>query len=649
MIHIKERSHLAGQWLFLKVEGVFNLAFGERLNPLYYLGPIAYLQMWLVVGSGLYLYAFFKTGVQEAHASVEYLTLQQWYLGGVLRSLHRYGSDGIAATMLLHMARHWCFDRYRGFRWFSWVSGMALLWLVYAAGINGYMLPWDKLSQFVVVATAEWFDRLPMFGGELVRNFIFPEAVNDRLFSLLSFIHIGLPLAVLAVLWVHTQRVPQAKVLPPLPIALTLGVALLVLSLVKPAVSQGEANLAAAVTTIGFDWFYLPLYALLYRWSPGEVWLLVGGLTALFVLLPWLPPRRRAGPAEGYHMLVRPDNRIVAVREGETLLDAGLREGVAFPYECRNGGCGLCKATLAYGKVDYGAYQPEMLTDDERRGGKLLTCCATPLSEVEIEYVPATTPGNIPARVWDAGVESMELLAPDVMRLMLRLDGEERISFYAGQYLNVLLEDGERRSFSFATAPHVNDRVELQIRRIPGGRFTSRVFESMKPGDRLRFEGPVGSFFLREDSDKPIIFVAGSTGFAPVKSMLEYAFHRGLKRRMILYWGVRRPEDMYLVELARQWAREHDNFEFVPVLSEARPEDHWQGRTGLVHEAILADFPDLSDYQVYACGSVGMVEAAYPAFSARGLAQDDCFADAFRLAPKIRARAAELVKLGGAA
>jgi CDP-4-dehydro-6-deoxyglucose reductase len=644
-----KRIHLPLQWLFMKVEALFNLAFGERLNPLYYLGPIAYYLMWVVVASGLYLYAFFKTGVQEAHASVEHLTLQQWYLGGVMRSLHRYGSDGVAATMLLHMTRHWCFDRYRGFRWFSWVSGMALLWLVYAAGINGYMLPWDKLSQFVVVATAEWFDRLPMFGGALVRNFIFPEAVSDRLFSLLSFIHIGVPLAVLAVLWVHTQRVPQAKTLPPLPIALTLGAALIALSLFKPALSQGEADLAAAVTTIGFDWFYLPVYALLYRWSPGEVWLLVSGLTALFVLLPWLPPRRRGGPVEGYHMLVRPDNRILGVREGETLLDAGLREGVSFPYECRNGGCGQCKATLAYGSVDYGAYQRGALTDAERRDGKLLTCCATPLSDIEIEYVPATAPGNIPPRVWSAQVEHLETLSADVMRVMLRLRGGEKIAFYAGQYINVLLEDGERRSFSFATAPHVQERIELHIRRISGGRFTGHVFERMKVGDQIRFEGPLGSFFLREDSEKPIIFVAGSTGFAPVKSMLEYAFHRGLKRRMILYWGVRRPEDMYLGELARQWAREHDNFEFVPVLSEPRPEDRWQGRTGLVHEAILADYPDLSQHQVYACGSVGMVEAAYPAFSAHGLKQDDCFADAFRLAPKIRTRDAELVKLGGRA
>ncbi|MDE2359415.1 MAG: cytochrome b N-terminal domain-containing protein [Betaproteobacteria bacterium] len=644
-----KRLHLAGQWVFLHVEGLFNLAFGEKLNPLYYLGPIAYYLMWVVVASGLYLYAFFKTGVQGAHASVEYLTVQQWYLGGVMRSLHRYGADAVALTMLLHLTRHWCFDRYRGFRWFSWVSGLALLWLVYAAGINGYMLPWDRLSQFVVVATAEWFDRLPMFGGELVRNFIFPENVNDRLFSLLTFVHIGVSLAVLAVLWVHTQRVPQAKTLPPRPIAVTLTIALLALSLAKPAVSQGEANLAAAVTTIGFDWFYLPVYALLYRWGPGEVWGLVGGLTLVLALLPWLPPRRRKGPAEGYHMLVRPDNRIVAVREGETILDAGLREGIAFPYECRNGGCGQCKATLAYGTVDYGAYQPDMLTAQERGAGKLLLCSATPLGDLEIDFQPTAVPGGIRARVWTATVDALDLLAPDVMRVMLRLEGGERIEFYPGQYLNVLLEDGEKRSFSFATAPHVNDRIELHIRRIPGGRFTTQLFERTKVGDRLRFEGPLGSFFLREDSDKPIIFVAGSTGFAPVKSMLEYAFHRGLARRMILYWGVRRPEDLYLALLPRQWAREHANFSFVPVLSDPRPEDHWQERTGLVHDAILADFPDLSGYQVYACGSVEMVEATHPAFTAHGLRQDDCFSDAFRLAARVRSHAPELVRLGGTA
>jgi CDP-4-dehydro-6-deoxyglucose reductase, E3 len=625
----------------MKVEGLFNLAFGERGNPLYYLGPISYYLMWVVVASGLYLYAFFETSVTGAYDSVEALTHGQRYVGGVLRSVHRYASDGVVITMLLHLVRHWTFDRYRGFRWFSWVSGVILLWLVYTAGINGYMLPWDRLAQFTVVATAEWLDWLPVFNGSLVRNFIFEENVNDRLFSLLSFIHIGVPLAVLAVLWVHTQRVPQARTAPPLPVAATLTVALVALSLVKPALSQARIDAASAGLALDFDWFYLPVYTLLYRWTPGEVWLLVGGGTALLFLLPWLPPRRKAA---GHYMLVRPDNRIVPVREGETLLDAGLREGVELPFECRNGGCGKCKVALAYGTVDYGAYQRDMLTDAERAAGKVLTCTATALGDLEIEYVPAKAPGGLAARTWNATVKSMDKLSADVMRVRLALDGREPIAFYAGQYINILLEDGTKRSFSFATAPGAAEDIELHIRLIPGGRFTTHVFESMQVGARLRFEGPLGSFFLREDSDKPMIFVAGSTGFAPVKSMLEYAFARGLKRRMLLYWGVRRLQDLYLGELPRQWAREHGNFTFVPVLSEPAPEDQWTGRTGLVHEAILADFPNLAGYQVYACGSAAMVEAAHPAFRAHGLAQDDCFADAFRLAPGAQA---EMAKLGG--
>jgi CDP-4-dehydro-6-deoxyglucose reductase, E3 len=629
--------HLIGQWFFLRVEALFNLAFGDKLNPLYYLGPIAYYLMWLVVASGLYLYVFFETSIQGAYDSVEALTLGQHYAGGVLRSIHRYASDGVVLVMALHLVRHWCFDRYRGFRWFSWASGVALLWLVYASGINGYMLPWDRLSQFVVVATAEWLDWLPVFQGALVRNFILVENVNDRLFSLLSFIHIGVPLAVLALLWIHTQRVPQARTAPPLPVALTLTAALVALSLVKPAVSQPHADLAAAAGTVDFDWFYLPVYALLYRTSPGEVWLLLGGATAFFLLLPWLPPKKKAAE---HHMLIRPDNRIVVVRAGDTILDAGLREGIALPFECRNGGCGQCKATLAYGEVDYGAYQKDALPDAERAARKVLTCCAMPLGDIELEYVPAKVPGGIRAREWSARVESLDLLAPDVMRVLLAIEGSERIAFYAGQYINVLLEDGAKRAFSFATAPQESERIELHIRRIPGGRFTGQVFERMRAGDRLRFEGPLGAFFLREDTDKPIIFVAGSTGFAPVKSMLEYAFAKGLRRRMLLYWGTRRPADMYLAELPQRWASEHKNFTFVPVLSDPAPEDHWQGRTGLVHEAILADFPSLADHQVYACGSTAMVEAAHPAFRARGLAQDDCFADAFRPAP-------QLARLGG--
>jgi CDP-4-dehydro-6-deoxyglucose reductase, E3 len=634
----------AGRWLFHRADALFNRVFGDRLNPLYYLGGLAYWLMWLVVVSGLYLYIFFRTGVEEAYSSVEYLTVQQWWLGGVMRSVHRYASDAMVLVMLLHLVRHFVFDDYRSFRWFSWVTGVVLLWLVYASGINGYMLPWDKLAQFVVIATAEWFDWLPAFNGALIRNFISEGAVNDRLWSLLSFIHIGLPLAVLAVLWIHTHRVPGANTNPPWPIATSTTVALLALALVKPVASQGgPADLSVAVITLDLDWFYLPVYALLYRWTPGELWLLVGGATALFLVAPWLPPKRRR--KEGFHILVHPDNRIIPVREGERLLEAALREDMRVPFECRNGGCGTCKGSLLYGKVDYGPYQDTALSEAERREGKLLLCCATPLSDLEIEYAPTGLPGSIPVKIYTARVAKMNRLSHDVMQLILKMEGDEVPFFYAGQYLNVLLPDGQKRSFSFATGPHQRDHVELQIRWIQGGLFTTRVFTEMKEGDRLRFEGPLGSFFLREDSEKPIIFVAGATGFAPVKSMMEHAFHTGLKRRMYLFWGVRSLRDLYLPELPGKWDREHENFTFVPVLSEPRPEDNWTGRTGLVHDVILADFPDLSGHQIYACGSVAMVQAAHPAFMAHGMSEYDCFSDAFMLAPQVRAVTADLVQL----
>ena len=639
----------AGQWLFLKVERVFNHAFGQENNPLYCIGAISYFLFWIVLASGLYLYVFFKTGVEEAYASVEQLTVEQWYLGGVMRSLHRYASDGMVLSMLLHLGRHFLFDHYRSFRWFSWISGVVLLWLVYVSGINGYMLPWDRLAQFVTIGTAEWLDWLPIFNGTLIRNFIFEGAVNDRLFSLLSFLHIGLPLGVLALLWVHTQRVASAKTNPPRPIMAWLIASLLVLSLAKPALSQGgPADLAAVPATLDLDWFYLPIFPLFYRWSVGEVWLLVGGATLLFLLLPWLPPKLSHHKG-ALHLMIRPDNRIVAAREGETLLESALRDGIGFPFECRNGGCGKCKCTIAYGSVDYGIYQDEALSAEEKAAGKALACCASPLTAVELEYVPVAPLGGIAVARHRARVASLERLADDVMRVRLTLLGEEQLRFYAGQYINVLLSGGEKRSFSFATAPHEAGAVELQIRLIPGGKFTTHVFTAMKPGDVLDFEGPLGSFLLREDSDKPIIFVAGSTGFAPVKSMLEHAFHVGLKRKMVLYWGVRSLKDLYLPDVPRSWEAEHPNFTFVPVLSAPRPEDHWTGRTGLVHEAILEDFPDLSGYQLYACGSAGMVEAAHPAFAAHGLAQDECFSDAFRLAPHVvrQAEAADMVTLAG--
>jgi NAD(P)H-flavin reductase/ferredoxin len=550
-------------------------------------------------------------------------------------------------TMLLHDARHYEFEHYRAYRWFSLVSGVVLLWLVYVSGVNGYMLPWDRLAQFVVVATAEWFDWLPVFNGALVRNFITPEAVNDRLFSLLSFLHIGFPLGVLALLWVHTQRAPGAKTTPPKSIAIPLTAALVVLSIVKPALSLAPADLMTAPGELAFDWYYLAALAALYKWGPATLWAIVVGGTLLMLALPWLPPRRAGKLVR--HVAVRPDNRIVPARPGETLLEALLRADVPIPYDCRNGGCGKCKCLVAYGEVELGPYQREVLTDDERAEGKVLACIAAPLTDVEVAYVPVAAPGGFTPRRWRARVASMTRAADDVMIVHLAVEGDEPLLYYAGQYVDVVLPDGARRSFSFASAPGASDTIELQIRRIPGGRYTTHVFEAMKVGDVVDLEGPLGSFFLRE-SAKPILFVAGATGFAPVKSMVEHAFATGMKREMLLYWGTRSLKDMYARELCERWAREHANFRFVPVLSDPAPGDAWTGRTGLVHEAILADYPSLAGHQVYACGSAAMVETAHPAFRAHGMDPNDCFSDAFRLAPH-RPRAldeSDVVRLGGA-
>ncbi|HPP47329.1 MAG TPA: FAD-binding oxidoreductase [Accumulibacter sp.] len=620
------------RWLFMRIENLFNVAFGEQLNPFYHLGTISFWQFWLLLGSGLYLYIFADTGIHHAFESVEKITHEQWWAGGILRSVHRYATDGMILTMLLHMLRHFAYDRYRGFRSFSWLTGVALLWLVYIAGVNGFMLVWDKLAQFVVIAVAEWFDVLPLLGGTLIRNVMYPSSINDRFFSLLAFMHIGISLIVLLLMWVHVQRVPRAHINPPKAIAIAVSLMYLLLSLSKPIVSQGgEADMALVPTGIAFDWFELPVLALVYVVEPLKLWFWVLGLTAVLFLVPWLPPKRRGAMPAQQNITFHPDRQTVSARFGETLLDAGLRQNIDLPYECRNGGCGVCKCSVLQGRVDPGLYQPSALSNEELALGKVLLCCATALEDVEIEYRAAPTTSSI--RTFTARVTHMQRLTDDVMQLRLELPAGEQIAFKAGQYLNVILEDGQRRAFSFANPPHEPDAIELQIRLLPGGRFTSHVFEQMQVGDELQCEGPLGDFVLRE-SARPIVFVAGATGFAPVKSMVEDAFHRGLQREIHLYWGVRRLKDLYLPELPTRWAREHANFHFIPVLSEPAAEDGWQGRTGLVHEAILEDFPELKQHEIYACGSVRMVEAIFPFLKKQGAEDGACFSDAFSVSAR---------------
>jgi CDP-4-dehydro-6-deoxyglucose reductase len=330
---------------------------------------------------------------------------------------------------------------------------------------------------------------------------------------------------------------------------------------------------------------------------------------------------------------IKPSDHVFDVEPDETVLQAALRQGLPLPYGCRDGACGSCKGRIVEGTVDYGRYQSSALTDADRDAGFALFCQARPLSDLVIESREVGAVRDIPIKTLPCRVQKMERLAPDVMALHLRLPANERLQFLAGQYIEILTRDGKRRAFSMANAPHDDEHLQLHLRHYAGGSFTEHVFTRMKEREILRFEGPLGTFFLREDSDKPIIFLASGTGFAPIKGMLEHAFHRGIERPMALYWGGRTRPDLYLDALPRQWAAAHSHFRYVPVLSEARPEDGWSGRTGFVHRAVMEDHPDLSGHHVYACGAPVMVEAAHRDFTTCcGLPEDAFFSDAFTTA-----------------
>lgn len=335
-----------------------------------------------------------------------------------------------------------------------------------------------------------------------------------------------------------------------------------------------------------------------------------------------------------YQITIKPSDHHFIAQADETVLEAALREGFPLPYGCRNGACGTCKGKILQGTVDFGRHNEDTLTDPEKRAGMALFCCARPLSELVIECREIGAIKDIKIKTLPCRVHKLEQVAPDVMVLSLKLPTHERLQFLAGQYIDILMKDGKHRSFSLANAPHDDELLQLHVRNYPGGVFTEHVFTRMQEKDILRFEGPLGTFFLREDTDKPIIFVASGTGFAPVKGIVEHAFHAGIDRQMVLYWGTRTQADLYLAELAGNWQQEHDNFTFIPVLSEAKPADNWNGRTGLVHQAVLQDFDSLAGYQIYACGSPLMVEAAHRDFTRlRGLPEDEFFSDSFTASP----------------
>ncbi len=332
-----------------------------------------------------------------------------------------------------------------------------------------------------------------------------------------------------------------------------------------------------------------------------------------------------------FTVTVQPAGRSFSVASDETVLSAAIVQGVGLPYGCKDGACSACKCRLLEGKVVHGEHQEKALSADEEAQGWILTCRAVPQTDCVIESRQVSAVGQFPVVKLPARVQSMERAAPDVIVLRLQLPASQPFQYHAGQYVDVLLKDGERRSYSMAAAPEVESGVmELHIRHMPGGRFTDHVFQVMKEKEILRLEGPFGSFYLREDSDAPIVLLASGTGFAPVKAMLEHLKASGSRRKVSLYWGCRRKSDLYRDAWVHEMAAQMPQLTYVPVLSEPAVDDAWIGRTGLVHEAVMADWPDLSGHQVYACGAPIMVESAQRDFAARcGLLPEAFFADAF--------------------
>lgn len=333
-----------------------------------------------------------------------------------------------------------------------------------------------------------------------------------------------------------------------------------------------------------------------------------------------------------YQVTVRPSGHTFSVAEQESVLEAALRQGIILPYGCRNGACGSCMGIVLEGQVSYEGGPPPALAVADAAANRALFCQARPGSDLAIEVREVDAARDIEIKTLPCRVDKLEHLAHDVIRVYLKLPSTERLQFLAGQYIDVLIKDHEPRAFSIANAPHDDEFVELQIRYVEGGLFTDRVFHHMEDKALLRIRGPLGTFFLREDTDRPVILIGGGTGFAPLNGILEHAFETGIDRPIHLFWGVRARRDLYLDELPARWTQIHANFQYTPVLSQPLTEDGWNGETGLVTDSVLAHYPDLSGHDVYMSGPPIMVESGYSLFQQHGLDTSRFFSDAFEYA-----------------
>ncbi len=341
-----------------------------------------------------------------------------------------------------------------------------------------------------------------------------------------------------------------------------------------------------------------------------------------------------------FQVKLQPSGHHFSVEAGETVLAAAVRQGVMLPYGCRVGRCGTCMASLLSGRISYGDAVPLGLEPDDIAANRILVCRAIPETDLIMESRELVRAADIPIKNLPARVQDMAPLTHDIMRLRLKLPDSDRLQFMAGQYIEILLKDGRRRAFSIANAPHDDEFLELHIRLIPGGEFTHTVFEEMKPKAMLRIEGPLGTYYLREDSPRPVILMGGGTGFAPLKGMLEHAFSVGIERPLHLFWGVRAQRDFYMLDLIDSWRTQHPNFHFTPVLSEPAAGDDWQGETGLVMDAVARAYPDLREHEVYMSGPPPMCDAARQLFIEHHLPLQQMFSDAFEFGADVRDKAA---------
>ncbi len=399
---------------FDRLERPLDAAFGPDWNPLANLGPLGWFMFWIVTATGIYLFIFFDTGVVNAYESVEWLTNDHWYHAGVTRTFHRYASDLLVVVMLIHLVREWAFDRYRGKRWFSWVTGVPVIWFVYMSGITGYWLVWDKLAQYVALTTTELLDALPFFAEPIARNFLTPESLSSRFFTLMVFLHVAIPLLLLLLMWIHIQRIAAARTNPPRGLAMLTVGALLIVSLVIPAVSQEPADLATVPAEVGIDWFILGLYPVIDMVPPSVIWTGAMLITLLLIGLPWLPPRREAEAAEVFLDFCNGCSRCVEDCPYSAITLVPRSDGAAFPHEvvvdpARCVACGICMGACPS-------------SSPFRRSGPLITGIdlpGRPLEQVRAEVIAAAADLTGPGRIMTIACEHGAAGTPEKGRVVL--------------------------------------------------------------------------------------------------------------------------------------------------------------------------------------------------------------------------------------